>query len=181
MAPAPHDPLTATFQPPAGLTSARRGPSFRPAPSSWLLQRRSVENGTPPKNGFIREERKKKVRTPPWQAHGRSNTAAHLDLRAAINWRLTGRCVNGVFTMTAARSRCAGSTSTCAASLRTAARMLQVRRLRLTCKPPRRAIPPRACTGKHARKHARTRQQGGSRSASQTTPSHWLLVCAVTS
>lgn len=128
--------------------------------------------------------KKKKVRTPR-QPRGRSNTAAHLNV--AIKYKLTRSCVNGVFTnvtgvftMTAARSRRGGSTSTHAASLRSAARMLQVRRLQLSCKPPRRAIPARVHM-RHAHKHGRTRQLGGSRSASQTTPSLWLLLCAVTS
>lgn len=130
--------------------------------------------------------KKKKVRTPR-QPRGRSNTAAHLNLSVAIKYKLTRSCVNGVFTnvtgvftMTAARSRRGGSTSTHAASLRSAARMLQVRRLQLSCKPARRAIPARVHM-RHAHKHGRTRQLGGSRSASQTTPSLWLLLCAVTS
>lgn len=136
---------------------------------------------------------KKKVRTLR-QPRGRSNAAAHLDLSAAIKYKLTQSCVNGVFAnvtgvfaMAAARSRSGGATSTSAASLRSAARMLQVGRLQLTRKPASRDIPARASTcSTRTSTHARTRQQVGSRSASQTTPligywsAPWRHRCAET-
>lgn len=177
------------------LTSVLRGLSFHPALSSWFLPEYSIGEKKSKKPGYLSltlAKKREKSAHSPRQASRPSNGAAHLDFSAAIsktNAKINST-VSSPWYQRRGEAACPHVASTCAASLRRTARMLQLR-LEPTC----RLLPlplllgepsPRARAHTHTHSHRRyvsraAGREGGSRNASANHAFSRRKECAMAS